>query len=225
MSDESERRRAPRYDVEDVRGRLRTTLDGRVLNLSLEGMGLATRNWLSPGRSYTVRLEADGEIVNLTGTVAWCRLARPGREASGTEGFLYEAGIEFGDGVSERAEELFDVLSKQGITRLERRAHGRFTLYGEDPVSVEATPEFLVQKISRSGMLIESEYVPTIEDRLEAEIFLEDQVLRASLRVAHLRHVRTVDGDPAAEIGAEIVDMSEGDRDIYNGMIDRLLHQ
>jgi len=225
MVDESERRRAPRFDVEDVRGRLRTTLDGRVLNLSLEGMALATRNWLSPGRSYTVKLEANGEIVNLNGTVAWCRLARPGQEASSPEGFLYEAGIEFGEGVSELEEELFDVLSRQGITQLERRAHGRFTAVGEDPVSVEATPEFLVHKISRSGLLIESEYVPRIEDRLEAEIYLEDQVLRASLRVAHLRHVRTIDGDPAAEIGAEIVDMSGGDRAIYNEIIDRMLQQ
>lgn len=208
-----------------MRGRLRTTLDGRVINLSLEGMALATRSWLSPGRSYTVKLEANGETVNLMGTVAWCRLARPGQEASGTDGFLYEAGIEFGEGVSERAEELFDVLSKQGITQLEGLAHGRFTAIGDDPVSVEATPEFLVHKISRSGMLIESEYVPVIEDRLEAEIYLENQVLRASLRVAHLRHVRTDEGAPAAEIGAEILDMSGADRVIYNEIIERMLQK
>jgi hypothetical protein len=223
MPESSEKRRHPRYEVEDVRGRLRTSVEGRVTNLSVQGMALRTRSWLSVGRSYTVKLEADGQEVSLTGTVARCRLAQPGRSQGEADGTMYEAGIEFDDVVTEQAERLFEVIADRGVTRLERRAHGRFTVVGAEPVSMEARPEFLVRKVSRSGMLIESEHVPALEDRLDAEIHAEDRVLKARLRVAYTHHIRNAEGRPAAEIGVELEEMPRADRQAYERMIDRVL--
>jgi hypothetical protein len=72
-------------------------------------------------------------------------------------------------------------------------------------------------------MLIESEHVPTLEDRLDAEVLLEEQVLRARCRVAYVHHVRNAEGRPAAEIGVELAEMPRKDRKIYHKMIDRIL--
>jgi hypothetical protein len=223
MTEKPEKRRYPRYEVEDVRGRLRTSVEGRVTNLSMQGMALETHQWLSVGRSYTVKLEADGQEVNLNGIVAWCRLAHLGRSETADGGAAYEAGIEFDDVVTEKAEQLFDVIADRGVTRLERRAHGRFTVVGAEPVSMEARPEFLVRKVSRSGMLIESEHVPDVEDRLDADINLEDRVLEARFRVAYVHHIRNEEGRPAAEIGVELEEMPGKDRKAYERMIDRAL--
>ncbi len=221
MTEEPDKRRHPRYEVEDVRGRLRATLEGEVINLSVRGMALRTRSWLSPGRTYTLKLEAGDRTISLEGTVARCRLAAPG---AGTEGgTVYEAGIEFEGVVSGAAEEVLQVIEERSTTRLERRAFGRFKLRDEDGLRLETTPEFEVRKVSRSGMLIESDYVPAPEERTDAEIRLEDRTLRAELRVAYVHRIdRTGDG-PRAEIGVEILDMPEEDRAAYTAMIDRMV--
>lgn len=221
MTEQPDKRRHPRYEVEDVRGRLRATLEGEVINLSVRGMALRTRSWLSPGRTYTLKLEAGDRTISLEGTVARCRLAPP---RSGSEGeTVYEAGIEFEGVVSDAAEEVLRVIEERSTTRLERRAFGRFKLRDEDGLRLETTPEFEVRKVSRSGLLIVSDYVPAPEERIDAEIRLEDRALRAQLRVAYVHRIgRTGDG-PRAEIGVEILDMPEEDRSAYVAMIDRMV--
>jgi len=216
---ESDKRRYPRYEVDDVRGRLRATLEGEVVNLSVQGMALRTRNWLSPGRTYTLKLVSGEREVGLKGTVARCRLAAPG----GEEGPVYEAGIEFEEVVTGQAEEVLQLIVERGISLVEREAFGYLTLRDEDGLVLETTPEFLVRKLSRSGMLIESEYVPSVEEQLEAAIRLQDKVLQAELRVAYVHHIDSGGDGPRAEIGVEIVDMSEADQAAYFEMIEALL--
>jgi len=219
VSSESDKRRHPRYEVDDIQGRLRATLEGEVVNLSVQGMALRTRNWLSPGRTYTLKLVSGEREVALQGTVARCRLAVPGSD----EGTVYEAGIEFEDVVTNQAEEVLQLIVERGISHVEREAFGHFTLRDAEGLVLETTPEFVVRKLSRSGMLIESEYVPTVEERLEALIRLQDKMLHAELRVAYVHHIERGGDGPRAEIGVEIIDMPAEDRDAYVTTIDALL--
>lgn len=221
MTEEPEKRRHPRYEVEEVRGRLRATLEGEVINLSVRGMALRTRSWLSPGRTYTLKLEAKNRTISLEGTVARCRLAAPGTGEEG--GTLYEAGIEFEGVMSEAAEQVLRLIEERSTTRLERRAFGRFNLRDEDGLRLETTPEFEVRKVSRSGLLIESDYVPAPEERIDADIRMEDRTLHAELRVAYVHRIGRSGDDPRAEIGVEILDMPEEDRAAYVAMIDRMV--
>ena len=221
VSSESDKRRHPRYEVDDVRGRLRATLEGEVFNLSVRGLALRTASWLSPGRTYTLKLVSGDREISLTGTVARCRLAGPGLGAEGAP--VYEAGIEFEDVVSQQAEEVLQLIVDRGISHVEREAFGHFTLRDDQGLVLETTPEFLVRKLSRSGLLIESEYVPAAEEHLEAEIRLQDRALHAELRVAYVHQIQSVEGRPRAEIGVEIVDMPADDRAAYEGVIEGLL--
>lgn len=207
--------------MDDVRGRLRATLEGEVFNLSVRGMALRTESWLSPGRTYTLKLVSGDREISLTGTVARCRLAGPG--LGGEAAPTYEAGIEFEDVMSEQAEEVLGLIVDHGITHVEREAFGRFTLRDSDGIVLETTPEFLVRKLSRSGMLIESEYVPSPEESLEAELRLQDRVLRAELRVAYVHQIESDEGRPRAEIGVEITKMPPEDQAVYAAAIEGLL--
>ena len=221
MPSESDQRRHPRYEVDDVRGRLRATLEGEVFNLSVRGMALRTESWLSPGRTYTLKLVSGDREISLTGTVARCRLAGPGLGAEAAP--VYEAGIEFEDVMTDQAEEVLQLIVDRGISHVEREAFGHFTLRDNEGLVLETTPEFLVRKLSRTGMLIESEYVPSPEEHLEAEIRLDDRALKTELRVAYVHQIEPSEGRPRAEIGVEIVEMSADDQALYASMIEGLL--
>jgi len=221
VASRSDQRRHPRYEVDDVRGRLRATLEGEVFNLSVRGMALRTESWLSPGRTYTLKLVSGDREISLTGTVARCRLASPGLGSESAA--VYEAGFEFEDVVSEQAEEVLQLIVARGISHVEREAFGHFTLRDDQGLVLETTPEFVVRKLSRSGLLIESEYVPAPEEHLEAEIRLEDRVLHAELRVAYVHQIEPVEGRPCAEIGVEVVDMPAEDRAALEDLIEGLL--
>ncbi len=221
MPSDSDKRRHPRYEVDDVRGRLRATLEGEVFNLSVRGMALRTESWLSPGRSYTLKLVAGDREISLTGTVARCRLAGPG--LGGEAAPVYEAGIEFEDVMSEQAEEVLRLIVDRGITHVEREAFGHFTLRDEQGLVLETTPEFLVRKLSRSGMLIESEYVPGTDEPLEAELRIGNRVLHAELRTAYVHQIEPAEGRPRAEIGVEIVGMPADDQELFDAAIGELL--
>ncbi len=172
-----------------------------------------------------MRLISDEREVALLGTVARCRLTG----MVGADGPVYEAGIRFEDVMIDQAEQLQRMIVERGISHVERDAFGRFTLRDDDGVILEDTPEFVVRKLSRSGMLIQSEYIPVPEQRLSAEIRMHDQTLEAELRVVYVHRIEPAEpsgadgGAPRADIGVEILEISDEDRAAYYRMIDQEL--
>lgn len=208
--DPTDQRRHPRYDVEGVKGSLRLSVDAKVLNMSLDGMALETRSWLAPGRRYSFKLHEDGEEVRLEGEVVWSNLVRTARDERGEAAPIYRAGVEFGDILSDTARRVRDFIEHNAVVKLEStRLFGRFRM-PDKQAGVDLEQELQVRRVSFSGMLIEADFRPELEDRFEVDLHLgdEEESLSLTVRVAHVRELDDPDL-PATEIGVEFLDLAE----------------
>ena len=152
---DSDRRRHPRYDTDDLPGELVFSLDADVKNISLAGMAVTTRNPFTVDRVYTVQLGEAGDTVEIEATVRWCHFARTEVDEEGNSVTIYEAGFEFQEILSERAKSLLTFLEEHVVLDLEERLFGRLEPRNDRSVSLSSEYEFEVKKISNSGMLIE----------------------------------------------------------------------
>ena len=90
-----ERRRSARYEVtQEVKGRVRPTMDVRVINISEHGMLVETPFGLPPAGTCEMTLQfAGGEMV-IRARVARCR-ANMVKRGDGTPVVRFRAGLEF----------------------------------------------------------------------------------------------------------------------------------
>jgi hypothetical protein len=218
------RRRAPRYTVENVRGSFIFSVDARILNMSLAGMAVETASNLRVGRSYGFRLaHAAAEGLQLTGSVVWCHLREIRKGAGGERAPVYEAGILFEDILSPRAGELLAFLRNSAIVPLQQRLTGRFRLRQVSAISLETDYEFVVRTISASGMLIETELLPALGSVFEMRVQLNGDTLVASGRVAFVREAGEREQQQQVAVGVEFVAMSQEDRLALEHFIGRQL--
>src|SRR5262245_24226710 len=123
-----EARRHRRYDVADVHGSLLLSLDARILNMSLTGMLIETGSVLKVGGDYWLRLAQDDGPIRFKTNVKWCRLVRNEKDATGDVRAVYQAGLDFRDGLDENARQVLSFLEKHIVVELDRRLTGRFGL-------------------------------------------------------------------------------------------------
>jgi hypothetical protein len=85
-----ERRTKQRHSAEEIQVSS-PTLQGQVLNLSMDGLAIETATALRPGRRVSLKIDGEGSTV--TGQVKWSKLrgVRPGRD--GDSEAIYHAGI------------------------------------------------------------------------------------------------------------------------------------
>src|SRR6188768_1499676 len=100
-----EARRFRRYDVAEVRGSLLLSLDARILNMSLTGMAIETGSVLKVGGDYWLRLSQEGAPLRFKTNVKWCHLVRNERSSAGDVRAVYQAGLDFRDGLDDNARE------------------------------------------------------------------------------------------------------------------------
>lgn len=207
-----ERRRSPRYVVQDVQGTLLFVAEARVLDMSLTGMSVETDTRLRLNRTYSLKLTNDeGLEVPLTATVVWCQL-RQKRDPSSGDCVVYVAGLMFQNVLSEKAEQLISFLQTAAVISVETRLCGRFRACFREAVDLTTEYEFEVRSISASGMLIVTELAAEQGSMFEMEVDLDGHQLRALGRAAHVRSVPRASGHPREELGVEYVDLSDGDR-------------
>jgi len=208
-----ERRRAPRYPVRDVRGRLLLTTSATIINMSLTGMAVESSTNLRVGRSYTLALTHGDEAgPALVGTVVWCHLkaTRPG--AAGDTAAVYEAGIQFAGMLSEKASELVAFLRTTAILTMHDRLTGRFFVDANESVDLNAEYEFVVRTISAAGMLLETDISPAPGAEFELRVALAGEEIRPRARVASVRDVGEQDKRRISAVGVEFVAISDADR-------------
>src|SRR5687768_11457970 len=123
-----EARRFRRYDVADVRGSLLLSLDPRILNMSLTGMAIETGSVLKVGGDYWLRVSPqDGVPLRFKTHVKWCRLVRNERHAGGDVRAVYQAGLDFRDGLDDNARQVLSFLEQNIVVELDRRLTGGFS--------------------------------------------------------------------------------------------------
>jgi c-di-GMP-binding flagellar brake protein YcgR len=218
-----ERRRSPRYPVNNVFGTIHMTVPARLRNLSLSGMAIEVQAPLRIGRSYSVRLRhAEGEELTLTGVVVWCHLRSvaggPGNERQP----LYEAGVNFPDTLGPVAQRLLSFLERSAMVDTDRRIFGRFRVRNRS-VSIAADHELVVRTISAHGMLVETSAMAEVGARLEMELELNGERVSVLGRVAFVRDIAGEEGQRRSELGIEFLELGPAEREAILAFISRLL--
>ena len=217
-----ERRRAPRYPVEDVRGKLLLTTSATIINMSLTGMAVESSANLRVGRSYTLAL-THGEKTGpaLTGIVVWCHLKATRPSATGESAAVYEAGIQFAGMLSDKASELISFLRTTAILTMQDRLTGRFYVDPNESIDLNAECEFAVKMLSASGMLIETDISPAPDAVFEVRIALGNDVITPTVRVAYIRDIGEQDKRRISAVGVAFTTLSAADHAVLDAFIAR----
>jgi len=209
-------RRYPRFEVHDVEGVVLYNLQAEVINMSIGGMALETNRPLDVGRTYnfTIRRSATEGEVRMPGVVVWCMLQRTRRISDTEVAPVYQAGVNFNDVLSDKASALLQIIEESVTLDVNRRIFGRFKPNGSATVIVKSQIDFEVQKISLSGMLIETPMRAEQEDFLPMEIQLPQGRIAFRGRVAYIKaNIGTGDSPTRYHLGIEFHDLTPADRD------------
>jgi hypothetical protein len=197
------RRRHRRFEVAGLGGRLVVPMEVRVVNLSLGGMALETNDYLQFGRRYTVNLDNGQRRVTLNATVAWCKLRQTKKNPSGEVVPVYRAGLRFQVLAGERLHELWEIISDHAVVEVDDSVFGRFAPEQPRVVELDSDYRFSVRKLSQSGMLIETDFVPELEARLPLEVMLPDSPWEALARVASVPNLGRRSIGELTQVGVE----------------------
>ncbi len=215
-----DRRRHRRYDVRGVRGSLVFPLQVKVLNMSLTGLAVESREALEIGTKYDCNLHNGREAVDVNVDVQWCHLVRTERSGTTDVRPVYQVGLDFRHVLNLQARELLRFLEHNIVIDTERRIFGRFRLGLDAPVKLGARHEFLVRKLSFSGMLIETDLAPEVGTAFDIEINPDDLRLRTRGKVVHSEAMRH---KPGCRAGIQFLKMPPASRQTLTQLIERFL--
>jgi len=219
--DRQKKRRHPRYEVQDVEGTFLYNLQADVLNLSIAGMALETHKPVDVGRSYIFTIRKDDDVIKLPGRVTWCVLRRT-QHVTDTEVVpIYHAGVHFPEVLSGKAHEVIRLIKESVSLDVDRRIFGRFKPETGTRVSIDQETDFAVQKISQSGMLIETSLRTEIDAVFPMEINLQDSRVSFHGRVAYISPPEK--GSDLVHLGVEFQDMENDGRVCLDSFIDSVV--
>ena len=102
--DKKERRRSPRFDVTDVvTGRIKPTMEVRIINVSQHGMLIESPCGLPPAGMCELTVESPSGPKVIRGRVARCR-AQMVKQDDGSVTIRFHAGLEFPEDLAEGLE-------------------------------------------------------------------------------------------------------------------------
>jgi hypothetical protein len=217
-----ERRRWPRFTVENIHGRLMAESEIELLNMSISGAAVKVDRRLTMGARYNLKLDRDGNLLTVETEVVWSVLTEFHKNEEGEEVPVYSAGLKFTDVLTPRIAELLSFIDQHKI--IDEKRVGGLRLHIDAPgKAVLDYPEgYQVLVLSRSGMLIETDHGVSIEGVTPMEVTLPDgALLRFAGRVVTLKE-REDDQRRRREIGIEFLEMSEADRTRLTRYLDSL---
>jgi hypothetical protein len=212
MAENSENRRHPRYIVEDIQGNVLYTSDIEVLNISVDGAAIETARRLEVNREYSFRINYKDISLSLKGSVVWALLTSRSKKDAQFSVPVYRAGIRFTDVLSEKAEALLKFIEENSEKKTGTRLGGiRFKIANAKNITVDLARNYSVRKISLSGMLVETEYPLSLDDRYDIELFLDGDAIAVVGRIAYCRKI---DADLSHyDIGIEFVTLTDSDKE------------
>lgn len=179
--------RRPRVENPELAGRLSFISLAHVVDLSLSGIGLETREALVVDHPYNVHV--DGPDLSLTGVAVWNRKLDGRRDEAGEEYPVFRSGLRFTDLPGRvRQIDLKRYLAQHSTGSLGFQLRDpRHRLDHDVPKVINTRYEFKVRSLGTNGMLVEMDAQPEagICVRLEltlagAELLLRGHVLRVS---------------------------------------------
>ena len=215
-----ERRRHRRYDVRGVSGTLIIPMRIEVLNMSLTGLAVESRQALEIGRKYDLKLHNGRETIDINVDVQWCQLVRTERSGVSDVSPVYQAGLDFRHVLGDQARELLSFLEHNVEVDMERRIFGRFKIGLDEPIGLDARHDFRVRKISFSGMLIETDLMPPVGAAFDMEMDPDKLQLTTRGRVIH---AEPLPGDAGCQAGIQFLRMPPESRRTLQRLIEGLL--
>lgn len=206
-----EMRHYKRFVVEGIEGTLMFTTDIEVLNISINGIALRSKRRLEIGREYTLKLEYKDKTVSMTGVVVWSVLSELHRDRNAENVPFYKVGMRFSDVVSSKMAILLDFIENYKI-RPDLRLNLRFDVRAPDKAVLGGPHDYSVKKVSKGGMLIETDIPLDLEERLTMQVSIDGHdAIRFIGRIASC--IEIADALPKHfDIGVEFIDMAEDDR-------------
>lgn len=198
-------RRFRRFTVDGVDGSLMFSVGVQLLDISAGGMQVETRSHLAVGKRYRIKLQRGDDAMTISGRVAWCRLIGTRSGDAGDVSPLYLAGISFEEVLNQDGRDLVEFLHHTATVEPDRRIFGRFQDDAREALAADAELQFAVRCISLSGMLIETDFAPELDEVFPLRVHLGDSVLEVDGRVAYVE--RLLNG--TAEVGIEFVGMND----------------
>jgi len=229
-----DKRRYKRYtlDITDVRSDMIFATDVTILDISLGGISLKADKRLNPGVEYIIKIRARDEMINLRGEVVWASLSEQRETPNGNVIPIYKAGLKFTHLSDEKSSEIMKFIEhyRREVDRTlfvcqlyDKRLFKRLRIDTPEGATVLHRYEGCkVKALSFSGMLMESEFAPKIEDRLPMKLTLaEDKAITFQGRVASCDLI--AGKIPVFyDIGIEFLEMSEKDKDTLKEFISLL---
>jgi len=181
-----------------------------ILDISAGGMQVETASHLTVGRRYAFRLQREGRTLQIRGKVAWSVLTGTARLAEVEVAPVYKAGIAFERTLTDEGRELVSFIQDSITVRPELRLFGRLQVTDERPATAELGSDLAVKRMSLSGMLVESELLPRLDEVLVMEVRLGEEKIAVSGRVAYVSEGA---GDGGGnQLGVEFLDLTETQR-------------
>lgn len=206
-----ERRRYPRFTVENIHGRLIAESEVDILNMSISGAAIKVERRLTMGAHYNLKLDRNGSVITVGAEVVWSVLTEFRKGDEGEEVPVYSAGLKFLDVVTPRISELLSFIDAHKIIDEKRLGGLRLHIDAPGKAALDYPEGYQVLVLSRTGMLIETHHVVNVDGICAMEVTLpEGETLRFSGRVVTVKE-RADEVRPRREIGIEFVDMPEAE--------------
>jgi len=198
-----ERRRTPRYRVDNIQGSILFRADATVHDVSVTGMKVYTSTQLRIGRPCVVTLGKGQKVIQVSGTVVRCVLRGTQKNRKGESELIYEAGINFHGMSEETAGMLQNFLQENIRIDMERKLTGCFIPESKDALPHETRQAFEISTLSLTGMRVVMGQKPKVGQVARVELDLgRHGVVRSHARVDEARGPRgsILDSEHALDI-------------------------
>jgi c-di-GMP-binding flagellar brake protein YcgR len=208
-------RRYPRRREPNVVGSLSFSAEGRVVDISSQGLGLECHDALPPTRGYRFTLRDSGRQLKLAGRTVWNRLTETRRTDEGEVVPVYRAGVRFEHDSATHQVKVREFISHSGARPVGSRRVPRYRPTRESSVLVSCESGFVVRTISESGALLETDSVVPRASSLSLSLQLPSGAIEVEGRLVSTRREVDETGEPCTRLAVEFQDLTpEGHRKI-----------
>ncbi len=217
MAPRKERRNHSRYVVDELCGSM-LSQDVTIVNISFDGIQVKTSKRLSPGREYRLKIRHKDTAIVIKAEIAWCTLSGSLKMEKGEQAPLYTAGMRFVEKVDQKTEILRRFIEESRQKKTDRRLSGaRCKLADEHTAEIEV--EYKIKKVSKSGMLVETDEALDLESNLHTTLFLDGNPIEVRCRVVNCN--KNVETEKML-IGLEFLELSEDCKENLYRFIDEI---
>jgi Tfp pilus assembly protein PilZ len=212
-------RRHPRFSVDrkGIHAKMILALEAELINISTTGVCIASKKSLKLRDNYVLSLKHEDSHIQMLCSFVWENPTVNSANSSRQLIPYYMAGMAFENLSTDKLVKLKDFMrlsgnpSKQKLSEKYKSSALRFSMQSHEKACLYYNREYVVKKISLSGMLVEIDQRLTVEQKLPMSISLPDdnKPLKFTGRIASC--ILISDYPSKFGIGIEFLDMPERD--------------